>query len=75
MLATGGAALFPVMLYSTLAPENSLTAYAVASSPAGLRIAAIWWPVAFIMAAGYFIFISRRYRGKVSVKRDTQGYY
>ena len=75
MLATGGAALFPAMLYSTLAPENSLTAYAVASNPAGLRLASIWWPVAFIMAASYFIFISRRYRGKVSVKRDTQGYY
>jgi cytochrome d ubiquinol oxidase subunit II len=75
MLATGGAALFPVMLYSTLAPENSLTAYAVASSPTGLRLASIWWPVAFIMAASYFMFISRRYRGKVSVKRDTQGYY
>jgi len=73
MPATGGAVFFPVMLYSTPAPENSLTAYAVASSPAGLRFASVWWPVALIMATGYFI--SRRYRGEVSVKRDTQGYY
>ena len=36
LLATGAAAIFPVMLRSTLAPENSLTAYAVASSPATL---------------------------------------
>src|SRR6266436_4490455 len=28
LLATGAAAIFPVMLHSTLAPENSLTAYA-----------------------------------------------
>lgn len=63
------------MLYSTLAPENSLTAYAVASSPGSLFMASIWWPVAFVMAAGYFIFISRHYRGKVSVKRDNQGFY
>src|SRR6516225_2564584 len=32
LLATGAAAIFPVMLYSTLAPEHSLTAYAVAAS-------------------------------------------
>jgi cytochrome bd ubiquinol oxidase subunit II len=75
LLATGSAALFPVMLYSTLAPENSLTAYAVASSPRALLLASIWWPVGFALATVYFVFISRRYAGKVSVKRDTQGFY
>lgn len=75
LLATGAAAFFPVMLYSTLAPENSMTAYEVASSHATLVIASIWWPVAFILAASYFAFISRRYAGKVSLKRDTQGFY
>src|ERR1700681_2733476 len=75
LLSTGATALFPVMLYSTLAPENSLTAYAVASGPNGLFLAAIWWPVAFILAATYFILISRYYKGKVSVRRDNQGYY
>ncbi len=75
MLATGAAAIFPVMLFSTLAPENSLTAYAVAASPGSLFMASIWWPLAFLLAATYFIFISRRYYGKVSVQKDTQGYY
>ena len=75
LLATGAATIFPVMLYSTLAPENSLTAYAVASSPSSLVIAAIWWPIGFILAASYFVIISRQYTGKVSVRRDTQGYY
>ena len=36
---------------------------------------AVWWPVAFILAASYFVFISRRYAGKVSTYRDNQGYY
>jgi hypothetical protein len=63
------------MLYSTLAPQNSLTAYAVASSPRALRLASFWWPVGFSLAVVYFVFISRRYAGKVSVKRDTQGFY
>jgi cytochrome d ubiquinol oxidase subunit II len=75
LLATGAATIFPVMLYSTLAPENSLTAYAVASSPGSLFIACLWWPASFIMTAGYFIFISRYYSGKVSVKRDNQDLY
>ena len=75
LLTTGSAALFPVMLYSTLAPENSLTAYAVASSPRALLIASMWWPVAFVLAVTYFIFISKRYTGKVSVSRDNQGFY
>ena len=75
LLATGAAAIFPVMLHSTLAPENSLTAYSVASSPSTLRLATFWWPIGFALAVFYFIFISRRYAGKVSVQRDTQGFY
>lgn len=75
LLATGAAAIFPVMLHSTLAAENSLTAYAVAVSPNTLRIATLWWPIGFALAVLYFILISRRYAGKVSVQRDTQGFY
>jgi cytochrome d ubiquinol oxidase subunit II len=75
LLATGAAAIFPVMLRSTLAPENSLTAYAVASSPATLLRASFWWPIGFALAVLYFVFISRRYVGKVSVQRDIHGYY
>ncbi len=75
LLVTGSAAMFPTMLYSTLAPENSLTAYAVASSPRALFLTAIWWPVGLALATTYFVFISRRYAGKVSVRRDNQGFY
>jgi len=74
-LATGSAAIFPVMLNSTLASENSLTAYAVAAGPTSLLVASIWWPLGFALAVFYFIYISRRYAGKVSVQRDTQGFY
>ena len=75
LLVTGAAAIFPVMLYSTLAPENSLTAYAVAAGRDSLLFASIWWPAGFALAVVYFVFISRRYAGKVSVRRDTQGFY
>jgi cytochrome d ubiquinol oxidase subunit II len=75
LLFTAGAAIFPVMLYSTLAPENSLTAYNAAAEPSSLRVGSIWWPVGFLLASAYFVFISRRYAGKVSLRRDNQGYY
>ncbi|HEY2713035.1 MAG TPA: cytochrome d ubiquinol oxidase subunit II [Chthoniobacterales bacterium] len=75
LLATGAAAIFPVMLRSTLSLENSLTAYAVASDPSTLQLASYWWPVGLALAVFYFFFISRRYAGKVSLQRDTQGFY
>jgi cytochrome d ubiquinol oxidase subunit II len=75
LLATLAAAIFPVVLHSTLAPENSLSAYDVAAGTNSLAYAAIWWPIAFALATAYFVFVSRRYAGKVSVQRDTQGLY
>ena len=54
---------------------NSLTAYDVAAGPNSLAYAAIWWPIGFALAAAYFVFVSRQYAGKVSVKRDNQGFY
>jgi cytochrome d ubiquinol oxidase subunit II len=75
LLATSAAAIFPVVLHSTLAPENSLSAYDVAAGARSLAYAAIWWPIAFALAAAYFVFVSRRYAGKVSVQRDNQGFY
>jgi cytochrome d ubiquinol oxidase subunit II len=75
LLATLAAAIFPVVLYSTLVPENSLSAYDVAAGANSLAYAAIWWPIAFALATAYFVFVSRRYAGKVSVQRDNQGFY
>ena len=71
LLATGATAIFPVMLHSTLAPEDSLTAYDVAAGPKSLAYAAIWWPFGFALTIAYFVFVSRRYAGKVSVKHDN----
>ena len=72
LLGTGAAAIFPVMLHSTLAPENSLTAYAVASNPNTLRLTALWWPIGCALAVFYAIIIARRYAGKVSAERDIE---
>ena len=74
MLATGGAVIYPVMLFSTLAPEDSLRAEQVASNSGTLAAAIVWWLLALCLTAGYVVFISRQYHGKVSIQRDDQGY-
>jgi cytochrome d ubiquinol oxidase subunit II len=75
LLITGGACIYPIMLHSTIAPENSLTADSVVSSNNAIFLASTWWPLGFALAIVYFVFISRRYAGKVSVRRDSQGFY
>lgn len=72
LLATGAATIFPVMLYSTLSPDYSLTAYAVASNRTSLSIAAVWWPVALILTIIYYVVITRRYAGKVRLQDQTK---
>jgi cytochrome d ubiquinol oxidase subunit II len=74
LLITGGASLYPVILYSTLSPGNSLTAQAAAAGPASLHLAAVWWPIGLALAVFYFVSVSRRYAGKVGVKGGTQAF-
>jgi cytochrome bd ubiquinol oxidase subunit II len=71
LLATGATTIYPIMLYSTVAPENSLTIYNSASSPNSLLVAAIWWPFALVLTIGYFVYVSRQYLGKVGIRRDN----
>jgi cytochrome d ubiquinol oxidase subunit II len=75
LMIAGAAGVFPVMLHSTLAPENSLTAYAGAATGHGLAIALIWWPVALVLSLGYSLFIHRHYAGKVKPAEDSHSPY
>jgi cytochrome d ubiquinol oxidase subunit II len=75
LLGSAAASVFPEILHSTIAPEHSMTAYQAATSSRGLSVALIWWPVAAGLAITYFIVIMRKYRGKVALTEDTQGFY
>jgi len=72
MVIAGASGIFPVMLHSTLAPENSICAYGAAAAGNGLAAGLVWWPLAFVFAVGYFLFSYRYYSGKVSPIEDTQ---
>ena len=76
LMIAGAASVFPIMLRSTLAPENSLTAYAEAQPRVmALAIALVWWPVALVLSISYSLFIHRHYAGKVRPAEDTQSPY
>ena len=66
LLGGAAASVFPVMLHSTLAPANSMTAHDGAAGLAGLAIGLFWWPIAFALAVAYFVFTWRAFGGKVS---------
>ena len=74
LMTAGAIGVFPVMLHSTVEPENSVTAYNSATDIHGLRSMLIWWPFAFVLAVGYVAFIYRYYHGKVKAGANSQGY-
>jgi cytochrome bd-type quinol oxidase subunit 2 len=68
----GGAAvsLFPVILYSTVSPDYSITAYNGSSDAGSLRAATYRWPAAFVLTFAYFAFVRKHYRGRVQMSQD-----
>jgi cytochrome d ubiquinol oxidase subunit II len=75
LMTAGAAGVFPIMLHSTLAPENSLSAYQNAAAGNGLVIALVWWPLSLIFSVVYVAFIYRHYTGKVKPSEDIQTPY
>jgi cytochrome d ubiquinol oxidase subunit II len=70
LLGSAAASLFPVILYSTVSPEYSITAYNGSSDPSSLRAASYWWPVALVLSLSYAWFVGTRYGG-VNNKKDV----
>jgi len=62
LLAGIAIGVFPVMLYSTLEAEHSMTAYNGAAPARGLALALVWWPIAFVLAVTYFIVVMWNFR-------------
>jgi cytochrome d ubiquinol oxidase subunit II len=53
-------------------PENSLTIHNAASSDYSQAVGLVWWSIGMVLAAIYFIFIYRLFRGKV--RMEDEGY-
>ena len=66
MLASAAASLYPNVLPSRPEPQFSLTIFNARSSTHALEVAIYWWLPAMALTIGYFVFLFRRFAGKVS---------
>jgi cytochrome d ubiquinol oxidase subunit II len=74
MLVGAAFALYPVVLPASTDPNLSLTIYNTAAGAHGLGVGFVWWTIGMLLAAAYFIFIYRMFRGKVSVDAGADGH-
>jgi cytochrome d ubiquinol oxidase subunit II len=72
MLGSVAFSLYPYVLPASTDPARSLTIHNAAAPAAGLRTALIWWIPGMVPVIGYFVFIYRRFAGKVDA--PGQGY-
>jgi len=66
MLAGAAAAMYPNLLVSSTKPALNITVYNAASSSYALSTGLIFWSLGMVLAVGYFVFIYRMFKGKVS---------
>jgi cytochrome d ubiquinol oxidase subunit II len=74
LLAATAAGMYPNLLSSTLNRTFDLTTANAATGEVGLRVGLVWWVPALLLAIGYFTFLFRSFRGKVSLESDGHGY-
>ncbi len=72
----GGAAfgIYPDMLPATTDPAYSITVHNAAAGHYSLSLGLIWWSFGMVIAIGYFVFVYRTFRGKVSTTAEGHGY-
>lgn len=70
LLGATATALFPTMLHSTLDASRSVTAHQALSAPYGLKVAIVWWPVAFALAVTYLALAFRANQEKIKSEPD-----
>ena len=74
MLVGAAAAVYPNLLSSTTDPALNITVYNAHAGEHSLAIGLIWWSFGMAIAIGYFVFVYRMFRGKVSPSASGHGY-
>ncbi len=74
LLAASAAALYPVMLRSSLDRALDLTALNSSSATSGLAAGLRWWVLGFPIAIGYAALLFHLHRGKVRAAAEGEGY-
>jgi cytochrome d ubiquinol oxidase subunit II len=66
MLVGAAAAMYPNLLMATTDRSLNITVYNAQSGHHALSIGLIWWSFGMALALGYFVFVYRMFRGKVT---------
>jgi cytochrome d ubiquinol oxidase subunit II len=74
MLGATAFALYPNLLTSSTDPSASLTIHNAAAQAYGLSVGLTWWIVGMVLVSGYFIYVYRSFRGKVTPPAEDAGY-
>jgi cytochrome bd ubiquinol oxidase subunit II len=74
MLSATAFGLFPNLLRATTDPSYSITVHNAAANEYGLSVGIVWWILGIVLTSGYFIYLYRSFRGKVTVSADDAGY-
>jgi cytochrome d ubiquinol oxidase subunit II len=74
MLSGAAFALYPNVLPSSLDAQYNMTIYNAASGRYSLSWGLVWWTFGMLIAIGYFVFIYRMFRGKVTLL-EGEGYH
>jgi cytochrome d ubiquinol oxidase subunit II len=70
LLGISAGALYPLILPSSIDPAFSIDIDGAANEHAGLVIGLTWWIPSILLAAGYFTYVFRAFRGKVTLDAD-----
>jgi cytochrome d ubiquinol oxidase subunit II len=66
MLVGAAVAVYPNLLLSSTDPSLNITIYNAHSGDYALSVGLIWWTFGMALAAGYFVFVYRMFRGKIA---------
>ncbi|HEY1262437.1 MAG TPA: cytochrome d ubiquinol oxidase subunit II [Terriglobales bacterium] len=74
MLVGAAVGLYPRLLPATTGAGYDITIANALSGPHTLAVGLIWWSLGMVLALGYFIFVYRMFRGKVSLEGGGYGH-
>ena len=72
MLGGAAFALYPTMLMASTDPAHSLTIYNSKTGDYGMAVGLVWWSIGILLALGYFTYLYRSFRGKVTLAEGEE---
>ena len=74
MLVGAAVAMYPNLLVSTTDDALNITVYNAHAGEHSLSIGLIWWGLGMSIAVGYFVFVYRTFRGKITSSSGGHAY-